>query len=172
MNSWSASGRERPQCLVRQLGGDRLGISREGVVGQADDVPEAGLGERAAQRCPHGLSRGVAVYEQHGEVGVALGDVLRAPAPASPQRVRKLQGRHPHGSQFLQRRHVYQGRDRRCVIPLDLRIAASGAAASKVKQKPFDQPFTRNWPIAEAGRGIRVILGHLPCINPHRVGSG
>jgi hypothetical protein len=111
----SAGGRERPQCLVRQLGGHRLGIRREGVVGQADDVPEAGLGERAAQRRPHGLSRGVAVYEQHGEAGVALGDILRAPAPAPPQRVRKLQGRHPHGSQLLQRRHVYQGaRQVRC----------------------------------------------------------
>ena len=54
------------------------------------DAPEDVLDERATQRRPHGPGRGVAVYEQHGVAGVALGDMLDGPAPAWPQRVRKL----------------------------------------------------------------------------------
>jgi hypothetical protein len=56
------------------------------------------------------------VNEQYGVAGVALGDVLSAPAPASPQRVRKLQGGYPCGSQFSQRRHAREEGGRGGVI--------------------------------------------------------
>jgi len=61
-------------------------VCRERVVVEADDVPEAGLGERAMQRRPRALGRSVAVYRQHRVAGVALGEVPGGPAPASPQR--------------------------------------------------------------------------------------
>ena len=86
------------------FGGD---AGQVGATVLARDVPEAAPGERTAQRRPDGITRGVAVYEQHGAEGVALGDILDAPALAPPQCMRKLHGRHPHGLPCLLCRHVY-----------------------------------------------------------------
>jgi hypothetical protein len=168
MNPGGTTGCERPQCLMRQLGGHRLRIHREGVVGQADDVPEAAPGERTAQRRPDGLTRGVAVYEQHGAAGVAPGDMLDAPALALPHRVRKLQGRHPHGLPCLLCRHVYAVARQVRLILLDPGIAASRAAACRFKQQPVDQPlpgFDLERKLAAESAQIRAYAVYLsaPC---------
>jgi len=91
VSSWGTCDRKHAQCLMRQFGGYGHGIRQERVVGQADDAPEASLDERVTQRGPHGLGGGVAVYEQHRVAGVALGDIVDAPAHASSQRAEAVE---------------------------------------------------------------------------------